>query len=113
MNISINLSAVSNLGCVRSNNEDMALITGTILRDNEYSARFKINDSSRFTAIVADGMGGYGGGEIASEMAIRAFDQFILNLPPDLDNIPIQAHSYKFSYSSFVKLYISHFSYNE
>ena len=89
MNISINLSAVSNLGCVRSNNEDMALITGTILRDNEYSARFKINDSSRFTAIVADGMGGYGGGEIASEMAIRAFDQFILNLPPDLDNIQI------------------------
>lgn len=89
MNISITLSSVSHVGCVRSNNEDMALVTGTFIRDNQYSGRFKLNNDSRFTAIVADGMGGYGGGEIASEMAVKSFDQYFSNLVSGLDELQL------------------------
>ena len=88
MNIAISYNAVSNVGCVRSNNEDMALVLGTCVRDNSHRGRLKL-DKGRFSAIVADGMGGYGGGEIASEIAIKSFDQFITNLPDGLDYIQV------------------------
>ena len=89
MNIAISYNAVSNVGCVRSNNEDMALVLGTCIRDDSYRGRLKLA-TGRFSAIVADGMGGYGGGEIASEIAIKSFDQFITNLPTGLDTLQIK-----------------------
>ena len=88
MNISISYNAVSNVGQVRSNNEDMALVLGTCVRDDSHRGRLKL-DKGRFSAIVADGMGGYGGGEIASEIAIKSFDQFITNLPNGLNPLEV------------------------
>lgn len=88
MNISISYNAVSNVGRVRSNNEDMALVLGTCVRDDSHRGRLKL-DKGRFSAIVADGMGGYGGGEIASEIAIKSFDQFITNLPNGLNPLEV------------------------
>lgn len=81
---------VSDVGRARSNNEDMALVFGAFVRDGSNASMVKMDSHPRFTAIVADGMGGYGGGEIASEMTLRSFNQFILNLPAGLDETDLR-----------------------
>ena len=81
---------VSDVGRTRSNNEDMALVFGAFVRDGSNASMVKMDSNPRFTAIVADGMGGYGGGEIASEMTLRSFNQFLLNLPAGLDETEIR-----------------------
>ena len=80
----IRYDVVSDVGRVRTNNEDMALVFGAFLRDNAQRSMVPMARRPRFTALVADGMGGYGGGEIASEMTLRSFDEFIRSLPPDM-----------------------------
>lgn len=75
----------SDIGCVRANNEDMILFGGEFFRDRSAKQIFELSDTSRFAAIVADGMGGHNGGEFASEIALRCFDDFILDLPEGLD----------------------------
>lgn len=74
----------SDVGSVRTNNEDIALLTGGLYRDAVDSFEIELQPMSRFTAIVADGMGGYEGGEIASEMAVKSFDSFFTGLPAGL-----------------------------
>ena len=64
----------SDVGCVRTNNEDIALLAGGLYRDAVDRFVAELQPNSRFVAIVADGMGGYEGGEIASEMAAKSFD---------------------------------------
>lgn len=75
----------SDIGCVRANNEDMILFAGEYFRDNSAKQIVEISDSARFAAIVADGMGGHNGGEIASEIALHLFDDFTLDLAEGLD----------------------------
>ncbi|MEA4919169.1 PP2C family protein-serine/threonine phosphatase [Proteiniphilum sp.] len=75
----------SDIGCVRANNEDMILFAGEYFRDNSAKQIVELSDSVRFAAVVADGMGGHKGGEIASEIALRLFDDFILDLADGLD----------------------------
>lgn len=81
----IKYDAVSHVGSVRSNNEDMALVFGAFLRDDAQRSMVPMKQRPRFSALVADGMGGYGGGEIASEMTLRSFDDFLTALPAGLD----------------------------
>lgn len=85
----IKYDVISNVGRVRTNNEDMALVVGSFIRDDEQSSMVPMDSRPRFTALIADGMGGYGGGEIASEMTLRSFDDFLLKLPEGLseDNV--------------------------
>ncbi len=79
MKDSIQYEAICDIGCVRTNNEDMAYIAGTILRDGDIAG--SVNSSDGIIAFsVADGMGGYEGGEIASEIVTRSFAQFIKNI---------------------------------
>ncbi len=79
MRTTILYEAVSDIGCVRTNNEDMAYVAGTILRDGDLAG--SVNSSDGVIAFsVADGMGGYEGGEIASEIVTRSFAQFVKNL---------------------------------
>lgn len=65
----------SDMGCIRTNNEDMILFNGGLYRDETYEQKFELIPQARFTAFVADGMGGHEGGEFASELAtcIRPF----------------------------------------
>ncbi|MCM1037113.1 MAG: protein phosphatase 2C domain-containing protein [Bacteroides sp.] len=77
----IRYDAVSVTGRVRDGNEDMALVLGSFIRDDAQSSMVPMRSRPRFTALVADGMGGYGGGEIASEMTLRSFDAFLRELP--------------------------------
>lgn len=74
----------SDVGCVRTNNEDIALLAGGLYRDAVDRFVAELQPHSRFVAIVADGMGGYEGGEIASEMAAKSFDSFFTSLPAGL-----------------------------
>lgn len=77
----IRCAVSSRTGCIRTNNEDMALFAGDFIRDADDSLAITIGPESRMALIVADGMGGYEGGEVASEMACHSFDSFIAGLP--------------------------------
>lgn len=87
----IKYDAVSHVGSVRANNEDMALVFGAFLRDDAQRSMVPMKQRPRFSALVADGMGGYGGGEIASEMTLRSFDDFLTGLPVGLDADAVKA----------------------
>lgn len=63
MNVTINYAAGSDLGCSRDNNEDSAYASPRLLA-------------------VADGMGGYAGGEVASSTVIGALRSLDIDLPP-------------------------------
>ncbi len=54
---------VSDVGCVRTNNEDSA----RFIR----SANVKVRREKGFLAVVADGMGGHAAGEVASKLAVE------------------------------------------
>ena len=47
----------SDMGCIRTNNEDMILFNGGLYRDETYEQKFELIPQARFTAFVADGMG--------------------------------------------------------
>ena len=49
----------SDMGCIRTNNEDMILFNGGLYRDETYEQKFELIPQARFTAFVADGMGGH------------------------------------------------------
>lgn len=81
----LNIYAVSDIGCVRTNNEDMILIGNELLRD--YSSNYEFDfESSEYPFIiaVADGMGGQKGGECASEIVLNEMNRAIRSLPIDL-----------------------------
>ena len=84
--ITIKAILCSDMGLVRQNNEDMILLNGELYRDESLTTEFNIDDNSRFTAIVADGMGGHEGGEFASELATQAFDEHLSSLPANLSS---------------------------
>lgn len=73
---------ICDIGCVRTNNEDMAYVAGRLVRDGEWS---DVSDPICAFA-VADGMGGYEGGEIASEIVARSFAVFMRTFHPADDN---------------------------
>lgn len=85
--VRVELGALTHVGRVRSNNEDSYLVftTGrtwerllTSLPEGTIPERF---NEVGYVMAVADGMGGTGGGEVASAMALRAAVAAILNSP--------------------------------
>ena len=73
------------IGRIRQNNEDIILLDGNLFRDNAKKHVFELSEKPRFAAVVADGMGGHNGGEVASEIAAQRFDDFLLHLPGGLN----------------------------
>lgn len=85
--------SISDTGLRRNNNEDMAMVADSLVRDGEDSFSFQLPDEGiKFGAIVCDGVGGLPNGELASEIACGKFRTFVEELPDDLDdNALIQA----------------------
>ena len=83
----LKVEVISDKGLVRSHNEDEALVCSRFMRDESFVGEFDTNVHSRFTALVADGLGGQAGGELASDMALLSFDDFITDLPDDLSPV--------------------------
>lgn len=87
----ISYSAISDVGCVRKNNEDMAYVAGKLIRDGKAEGVIELTEAIPAVAFaVADGMGGYEGGEVASEIVCRSFSSFIKKGLPDDDNEVIE-----------------------
>jgi len=80
----LKVSAVSDLGCVRSNNEDMILVVGQLIRDSSCELEFTTGAKNCWIA-VADGMGGHNAGEVASEFVLREIAAFVDTMPANLD----------------------------
>lgn len=70
------IQAVSDTGCVRDHNEDMALIGHERLRDGRLTLTVDAAGDTVLPLAVSDGMGGCAAGEVASEMVIDALDDF-------------------------------------
>lgn len=65
--IKLNIQALSKVGMVRDNNEDMVSLGGILLRDGEMTFPIVLDEESQFCLLVADGMGGHEHGERASQ----------------------------------------------
>lgn len=88
----ISYYAISDVGCVRTNNEDIAYVTGKFIRDGVTKGDVVLSEENPVVAFaVADGMGGYEGGEVASEIVCRSFSGFIKKRLPHEDNEIIKA----------------------
>lgn len=88
----ISYYALSDMGCVRKNNEDMAYVAGKLIRDSEIKGAISISEDNPLVAFaVADGMGGYEGGEVASDIVCRSFGSFIKKGLPSEDTESIGA----------------------
>ena len=86
----LKVQLISDKGLVRNHNEDEALVCGYFYRDESFSGEFDTAVYSRFTAIVADGMGGTAGGEFASDLSLVSFDDFIRDLPDELSPVDVR-----------------------
>ncbi len=75
---------ICDIGCVRQNNEDMILLDGELYRDCCIESKYELTDNVRFTAVIADGMGGHNAGEVASEIVLKSFNDFLYNLLSNL-----------------------------
>jgi PPM family protein phosphatase len=83
--MTLNIHAISDIGCVRTNNEDMILIGNELLRDKTNDYEFDFDSSEYpFMIAVADGMGGQKGGEYASEIVLNEMNKAIHSLPIDM-----------------------------
>lgn len=93
----------TDVGCVRTNNEDNYLVTDNILKDQWSSIDDAVPmDQYGAVLIVADGMGGEVAGELASELAVNSirdyFKKHYLDLTDEskiidhMNNALVQAH---------------------
>lgn len=88
-----NISAVSDKGCVRQNNEDMILVGEKFIRDSNFKIVIDLDNLNPpfLMVAVADGMGGMEAGEIASQLTLQMFKDNITNdLQLGLDHNSLQ-----------------------
>lgn len=70
----------------------MAYVAGKLIRDGETKGEICLSDENPLAAFaVADGMGGYEGGEVASEIVCRSFSSFIKKGLPEQDSETIKS----------------------
>ena len=79
----ITISSESNLGKVRTNNEDLGLVQNTLVCDTPVKSYFDLDVEAPVIAAIADGMGGLDDGEIASMMVIDSLRDWLETAPPD------------------------------
>ena len=81
MMIQINITAASDVGCVRHNNEDMILVGDQFIRNDKYSTSVELTEKDRYMIALADGMGGHNSGEVASQDVLHNLQFFFSDLP--------------------------------
>lgn len=82
----IRITAICDVGCVRTNNEDMVLVGKKTIRDDKFQGAIELNEQRPiFLVAVADGMGGANAGEVASQMVLEGIQEKINQLPSGLD----------------------------
>ncbi len=85
--VRVDVAALSDKGKVRSNNEDHFLVARTgrhfeVLATNLPQGEISdISEEIGYGLVVADGMGGEKGGEVASRLAIRTLVELVLQQP--------------------------------
>jgi protein phosphatase len=67
----LRISAVSDKGCVRENNEDMAMIGEDIFRNATRKREITLDKDKKLFIAIADGIGGHNAGEVASEIVLQ------------------------------------------
>ena len=65
--IKLEIQGLSQVGMIRTNNEDMLSLGGILLRDDELEFPIELDNESQFHLLVSDGMGGHEYGERASQ----------------------------------------------
>ena len=78
------VSAASDVGCVRNNNEDMILIGDSYVRNDAKAVEVDIDTETRYLLALADGMGGHNSGEVASQVTLSNLPYFFYDLPTGL-----------------------------
>lgn len=79
------VQAISDIGNVRTNNEDMILIGRDCFRNDYRNYEFDFDNSEiPLLLSIADGMGGHLGGEYASEIVLQGMSSIIGFIPNDL-----------------------------
>lgn len=81
----IRITAVSDKGCIRENNEDMVLVGKKLLRDSQLQGALEVDEQGLHILAVADGIGGQNAGEIASQMVLEQFQEKLSSVAPRLD----------------------------
>ena len=79
-----NVSAVSRVGCIRDNNEDMILVGDKFIRDDSLMESLEVDSTKRFIWALADGMGGHNSGEVASSDVLHNLQFFFSDIPVGL-----------------------------
>lgn len=82
----LQISASSNVGLVRTNNEDMILVRNKYIRDEDYNMEIDMALCNRLAIAVADGMGGYEAGEVASQEVLSSLHFFLSDMPEKLSS---------------------------
>lgn len=83
--IVLDITAVSRVGCVRANNEDMILVGDCFIRNDGFRTSVELNDKDRLMMAVADGMGGHNSGEVASSVSLHNLQFFFNDIPSNLN----------------------------
>jgi PPM family protein phosphatase len=78
----IRVQAISDIGCLRSNNEDHILLVREIFTNGSRVVDFELEEKLVFA--VADGMGGHNAGEVASEMVLQSLAGFFIKQNPEV-----------------------------
>ena len=84
--IKLELGAVSNVGLVREQNEDMILISNTCFCDTLLHTKALLGTAERYIVAVADGLGGHNGGEIASKEVVNSLKEYFFLMPEHLNS---------------------------
>ncbi len=83
--IRLEITSTSQVGCVRSQNEDMVLVDTHFIRNSELSTQASLNHNDRYLVAVADGMGGHNRGDVASNDVLRNLQFYFSDIPEKLN----------------------------
>jgi len=81
MTTELHITAISDVGRIRSNNEDMVMVGERQIRNGSWETTFHLTDDSHYLVALADGMGGHNAGEVASEVTLNSLRETFCMFP--------------------------------